>query len=156
MEYNKKQVEKSHYTLVIALTIISYILFLPLWFKKYIILHSLIYSILFVSIYLNIKLKKFILCICLLVEILDTTILGICQIKYLIINYMKQYFYKYLKLQDSIILVSNVICTTILCIFMDYLIKIGLGFYCDVSEYILHIIYTSLFSLMLISLAKKL
>ena len=156
MEYNKKQVEKSHYILLIVLTITSYVLFLPLWFKKYIILNSLISSILFVSIYLNIKLKKIILYICFLIEILDTTILGICQIKYLIISYMNKYLYKHLKLQNSTILVSSAIVSTILCVFTDYLIKIALDFHCNFSEYILQIIYTSLFSLLLIIYIRKL
>ena len=141
MEYNHKQVEKSHFILVVVSIVISYLLFLPLWFKKYIILHSLIYSILFVSIYLNIKSKKIILGLCFIIEILDTTLLGICQIKYLIIRYMSEYSYRNLKLQNFIILVWTTIGSTILCIFTDYLIKISLGFYCDFNEYILNIMY---------------
>ena len=69
---------------------------------------------------------------------------------------MNQYFYKHLKLQNSTILISSTIGINILCVFIDYVIKITLGFYSDFSEHIFYIIYTSIFTLTLINLTKKL
>jgi len=155
MEYNCKKVEKSHYTLIIISTFISCFLFVPLWFKKYIILYSFLHSTLFVTTYLNLKSKNFFLALCFVVEVLDTSLLGIFQIKYLVISYMSKYLHRRLKLKNFIILTFCIVSIIIMFIFTEYLIKIYLGFHCDIDEYIFNIIYTSLFSVILIKLIQS-
>jgi hypothetical protein len=93
IEYNSKQIEKNNYRLLSVFIILSCFLFTPILFEKYLILYSFVSATLISSVYLKNRIKLPVLLVSLIVEILDSGVVGLSQITYMITVYVRKHFY---------------------------------------------------------------
>ena len=151
IEYNSKNIEENHYRLLFISIFISYCLFIPLKFEKYIIINAFISAILFKVTYLNLRSKTLILLICTLTDILDSGILGFSQMKYMIIQYMTKYFSTNFKIQKFIVMLYTVIMISLTCQGLECFLQNKFLFNLNYDQCLLKISYTIIFSIILIA-----
>ena len=151
IQYNDLAVEKNHYLLLLFSIVLLYIAFIPLFiFEKYIILSAFIFSILLTSRYCNSKFKNILLLIYFIFEILDSSIIGISVLQYIIMDKLIAYCTLNMDLNRISVLSCSILFITSICKLLEYCTKILCQFNYNIKSCILSILCSSILSIILI------
>jgi hypothetical protein len=152
IEYNSKQIEKNNYKLLSVFIILSCFLFTPILFEKYLILYSFVSATLISSVYLKNRIKLPVLLVSFIVEILDSGIVGLSQVTYMLTVYVRKHFYT--RFQNTGTTAYSFFVVILAKTIVDLGIKHFFDFTLNYDLYVFSFLYTYGFCILIMKIMK--